>query len=163
MLFENNLIYDSYNLANTVIFKEAGNNFVVRNNTFVSKHLAGDGRQWYEVAMAIAYAPNVTSGVTIANNIFVGSTLLNTADPNFFVIKNNIMYSYGWGTGLANWQATLADNIIYQGDSLSGHATNFEGSSNSSLVEQTLILTAILPLMVAILTMSILMLLINWL
>jgi hypothetical protein len=125
MNFINNLVYDSRN-STCVAIQDAGNNFNFINNTIIGYHSTRNGREYFETAMTVSFAPGVKSGMTIANNVMVGIFGCNAA---YATMKKNIFYSV-YDKGTSTWLFYLASNTIYhRGSGQSGHAANFEKSN----------------------------------
>ncbi len=124
MLFENNLVYDIVNLY-AVEFVDVGQNFVVRNNTFVGHYNNRTKAYWYNSALMAGTATNIDgSSFYMHNNVLVGNLMMGTNLYRPANNTNNIIYAYFDGT----WRTSYPGNIIVQGNTT--HSNYFEGSGN---------------------------------
>lgn len=138
ILIEGNLIYD---VRNTQVLQITGaaDNLVFRNNMVVSQYTTGacntgspigvtnDARFRYSTALTVSSiaAGKDGSGLSLANNIFVGGTFLGGA---LAADKNNIFWSYA-PTGTTFTVASLSGTSKVVTSAFSGcgaHSTYFE-------------------------------------
>lgn len=135
ILIEGNLIYDVRN-ASPVQMLNAANQIVFRNNLVVGFNyngtcpdgVIGDARHRYNNAFRVTLASGYDgSGISIANNILVGSAYF----PMTAFERNNIIWSYSTDNS-PTWSATTASGtskvITIASLGCGNHSTYFESS-----------------------------------